>query len=486
MPTKVKSLVVDTSGFVLNKPLWEYGEELVSIQEVFDEIKDVELKNYVLAFPVKVNFRNPKAESVKFVVDFAKKTGDYHVLSLTDIKVIALTYEIEVAEKGDGHLRKKPERPTTNTTVTRPATAREGGSRPLEDLHEMEEGQELDFTAKVNLEELESKVMDIVNEGVAETAEEDGVKVEDSAMETENVDEDSGVEKDSKNNANDDEQDGEDDDGGFCMVNRKKFKKKPKKFNKKTMGSNKSHAVSVATSTSGKKHTHLPPGWYDAGDGYEGWLTPENYHLYKDELAGKAVPLHYEDEDQQLEEAAPPVACMTGDFAMQNVCRHIGLSVIAPDGKLIRQTRCYVKRCHACFAVTSDMDKIFCGACGNSTLKRVSMTVNEDGSQQLWISRRPISTRGMVHNLPAPRGGKHAVMPLLTEDQRFPHQRPKRVKKLDLMNADLVDDDAPFVARDVSSAAFAHGNREGANMGYKGHFMHAKIWRPKRKNMVKK
>ena len=50
--------------------------------------------------------------------------------------------------------------------------------------------------------------------------------------------------------------------------------------------------------------------------------------------------------------------------------------------------------------------------------------VVSDGSQQVHIStRRPISTKGTKYSLPAPRGGKHAWNPRLTEDQREPQQR---------------------------------------------------------------
>lgn len=42
------------------------------------------------------------------VTEFAKKTGDYASLSATDIKVIALTYQLEKEKIGTDHLRIKP------------------------------------------------------------------------------------------------------------------------------------------------------------------------------------------------------------------------------------------------------------------------------------------------------------------------------------------------------------------------------------------
>lgn len=39
---------------------------------------------------------------------FAKKTGDYRFLSATDIKLIALTYQLEKEIVGTDHLRTEP------------------------------------------------------------------------------------------------------------------------------------------------------------------------------------------------------------------------------------------------------------------------------------------------------------------------------------------------------------------------------------------
>lgn len=44
------------------------------------------------------------------VTEFAKKTGDYPSLSATDIKVLALTYQLEIENVGTDHLKKEPEK----------------------------------------------------------------------------------------------------------------------------------------------------------------------------------------------------------------------------------------------------------------------------------------------------------------------------------------------------------------------------------------
>ena len=53
--------------------------------------------------------RSPKPESIKFVKDFAKKTGDSISLSQTDYQVLALAYDLECERNGgDWRLRNTP------------------------------------------------------------------------------------------------------------------------------------------------------------------------------------------------------------------------------------------------------------------------------------------------------------------------------------------------------------------------------------------
>jgi RNA-binding protein NOB1 len=118
------------------------------------------------------------------------------------------------------------------------------------------------------------------------------------------------------------------------------------------------------------------------------------------------------------------VACLTTDFAMQNVLKQIGLNVLSTEGILIKVTKTWILRCYACFTTTPHMDKQFCPKCGNKTLKRVSVTLNEDGSQEIHIStRRPLNTKGKKFSLPKQKGGKYAVNPFLTADQQIPQQK---------------------------------------------------------------
>lgn len=117
------------------------------------------------------------------------------------------------------------------------------------------------------------------------------------------------------------------------------------------------------------------------------------------------------------------VACITSDYAMQNVILQIGLRLLAPGGMQIRQLHRWVLKCHACNNVTREIGRIFCPKCGNGgTLRKVSVTVGENGI--LLASRRQrFILRGTKFSLPLPQGGRDAITKnlILREDQ-LPHK----------------------------------------------------------------
>ncbi|XP_029781906.1 RNA-binding protein NOB1 isoform X3 [Suricata suricatta] len=138
-----------------------------------------------------------------------------------------------------------------------------------------------------------------------------------------------------------------------------------------------------------------------------------------------------------------------------NVLLQMGLHVLAVNGMLIREARSYVLRCHGCFKTTSDMSRVFCSHCGNKTLKKVSVTVSDDGTLHMHFSRNPkvLNPRGLRYSLPMPKGGKYAINPHLTEDQRFPQLRLSRKarQKTDVFAPDYIAGVSPFAENDISS-----------------------------------
>ena len=133
----------------------------------------------------------------------------------------------------------------------------------------------------------------------------------------------------------------------------------------------------AATSPSSGKVGSFDPDDEVEDDDEEGWITPGN-------LKTKKAAITNVEDKKQPERVT--VALMTTDFAMQNVCKQMGLNLIGTNGMIITETKTWILRCYQCFFTTPIMEKKFCPRCGYPTLKRVSVTLNEDGSQQIHIS----------------------------------------------------------------------------------------------------
>ena len=89
------------------------------------------------------------------------------------------------------------------------------------------------------------------------------------------------------------------------------------------------------------------------------------------------------------------IHCLSCSTLFQNVLKQIGLSVLSVDGRQIQQLRSFILRCYACFKTTSIMTKVFCPNCGNRTLKKVAVSLKEDGTQVIHLSsRKRLSARG--------------------------------------------------------------------------------------------
>ncbi|KAG5014467.1 hypothetical protein AAZX31_08G013100 [Glycine max] len=150
------------------------------------------------------------------------------------------------------------------------------------------------------------------------------------------------------------------------------------------------------------------------------------------------------------------VACITGDFAMQNVLLQMGLRLLAPGGTQIHQLHRWILKCHACYTVTGEIGRIFCPKCGNGgTLRKVAVTVNENGI--VLAARRPrVTLRGTKFSLPLPQGGRDAVSKnlILREDQ-LPHRvlYPK-TKKANKQDDDFFTPDSVFSHHTDKKAPF--------------------------------
>lgn len=90
----VKHLILDTGSVIANVNLHEIAENYYAPHEVVEELRSLRAKVTFDTLPFEVILREPSSDAIRIVVEKSKATGDYTSLSVTDIKVIALTYDI--------------------------------------------------------------------------------------------------------------------------------------------------------------------------------------------------------------------------------------------------------------------------------------------------------------------------------------------------------------------------------------------------------
>ncbi|XP_045775928.1 RNA-binding protein NOB1 [Maniola jurtina] len=432
MSKKIKHLVVDTTAFIRAANLQDIAEAVYTVQEVVEEITNDRQRRKLVVLPYDLKIKDVFTENIKFVSEFAKKTGDYTSLSATDIKVMALTYQLEKEIIGAGHLKTEPTiqktikvtgLPGFNSDADKNTPSQNNPESEKVDRNELY-SPEFDETSiqpisnNENEERLIPSTAEIDTNKIANIQVEDVKNVEITVKDGEESDDDSKLAEEIANQIkNMDLRDEKEVDD--CIVK-----------------------VSDDDDESESEES-------DSDDGE--WITPNNLKEKKKEL-----------EDGEFEEKNVDVACITSDFAMQNVLKQIGLNVTSIDGRVIRQLRTFIFRCTTCFKTTSIMTKLFCPKCGHATLKKVSVSVDEHGNQHIHINgKKPLTARGKRFSLPTPKGGQHFQYPILTEDQHI-HKRfaTKMARsKTNALDPDYTAGFSPFVMKDVNSKSAVLGVR---------------------------
>lgn len=413
------------------------------------EVRNKRQIRRLCVLPFDLQVREPRSESIKHCVEFAKKTGDYASLSGIDLKVIALTYELEADTLGTKHLRNEPVVSQVIASKDKPEEMQDvsnkrlvGWYMPEGDEEEEEEDDDDDQDASEGDEEAEEedKLDESSNVDKVKKSIEAQLKGE-PAQTTSNTSADAGTD------AVPDKDDEDEDDVTQEELDKlfEKLKCAPSFEEERTtcdllVAQSKEEDDSSDEEQQGHKETINNQ---DEDVGNDGWITHSNIKKAKKALEGKVET-----------DIVPPVACMTTDYALQNVLKQLNLQLAALNGRIIKQLRTYILRCYACYKTTSIMTKVFCPNCGNKTLKRVAVSLDENGKQVIHINtRRPLTTKYKNQSLPRFQGGKHSRNPILFEDQPMPRQMPSRVAKT---KTNALDDDyiagfSPFVMRDVDS-----------------------------------
>nr|XP_026498201.1 RNA-binding protein NOB1 [Vanessa tameamea] len=412
MSKKVNHLVVDTTAFIKAANLQNIAESIYTIQEVIDEITNDRQRRKLVVLPYDLEVKDVFTENIKFITEFSKKTGDYTSLSATDIKVMALTYQLEKEILGTSHLKTEP---TMQKTVK--VSGLSSFNSNNENKTEAESVNTADLTSDSNLNINITNKDDEISKNIDKPF---ITKVGNDETNDENIEENTLDEAIAEQIKNMDLR--EDNEADACIVK-----------------------VSDNEETDSEQSEEESDS--DDGD----WITPANLKEKRKEM-----------EDGEFEDINVEIACITSDFAMQNVLKQIGLNVTSIDGMIIKQLRTFIFRCTTCFKTTSVMTKLFCPKCGHSTLKKVAVSVDDDGNQHIHINgRKPLSAKGKKFSLPTPRGGQHFQYPILTEDQHIQKRFATKLarNKTNALDADYVAGFSPFVMKDVNSKSAVLGVR---------------------------
>src|SRR5204863_8948762 len=118
----IHTIVLDSGPLIRNVPpistLLAQSHALLTTPDIISEIRDPDARNRIVTLYIPfLTQRTPRPQSLKFVADFARQTGDMAVLSKRDLGVLALAYEVECERNGgDWRLRRVPGQKGINGT----------------------------------------------------------------------------------------------------------------------------------------------------------------------------------------------------------------------------------------------------------------------------------------------------------------------------------------------------------------------------------
>ncbi|TMW58513.1 hypothetical protein Poli38472_010072 [Pythium oligandrum] len=387
---KVLHLVVDSGAIIKGTNLAPLAENFWTVPDVVAEIRDKRARAILDALPFTLQTREPSAEAMKAVANFSRKTGDFASLSLTDLRVMALTYMLETEQNGTDHLKESPE---ASATITRDANGKIVSGGPQ-------------YPCKFFGTAIGCKYGDeckfIHDESVLEANKaEDGAKPK-VAIPCKFFNTPEGCKNgdDCQFLHEKEEEEVEMNDDDFDAEAVAAFDQPiPEEIRNADVKSRILSTGFAASSTAGANE-----------DDGKNWINAVNYSNFKASPFGDGKNL--ETIRHEL-----PVACITTDYSMQNVMLQIGLRLLSTEGMIIKRVKQWILKCIACFTTTTEMERLFCPKCGNSTLERVSYSIGQDGQMVFYHrTNRPVKLTGTKFSLPKPKGGRQGDL-LLREDQ---------------------------------------------------------------------
>lgn len=387
--TKIDSLVLDATPLITQSAsaLQQHACNFYTTPGVHGELRDEHARSQLVLWADKLKVRHPKPEYIAKVTSFAKLNGDFSVLSLNDLHIIALAYELECElNNGGSRLRNYP------------GEVKEGEK----EVEEQNNYVKKDYKPRVQQEQ--------EDEEEPEQIDDDGFQV---------------VQRPKRNNR-------------YNKKNNKKTYEKPEsqivQEPKEEDKIEKPEIESKQTEESGENGVESTlDEEYNEEDDDGDWITPENLQA---ELFKDSNEVIQETNDNTSESKIPDtkVALSTGDFACQNTAMQIGIHLMnTSTGRQIKRVRNYMFRCHACFRMTpipkDGTPKHFCPLCGGNTLLRCAVSIDKDTGKVIPHLKRNFKwiTRGQKYTLPSPQSKNQQK---LQGNGGYQHNKENRAKTL--------------------------------------------------------
>lgn len=426
----IDQLVLDAGPLLAQLPLRGLAKKYYVPPSVMLELKDKHARDHLEFLKIAgmhLEVREAGPEALARVIEFAKQTGDYAVLSRPDLSVLALAYALEVERHGTWRIRSKLGGKTGQ---------QEHEAQRLEQVKKVQTkatGQ-VEATAKPVAEEQTTEATtsssageeeeDELEEEGGEAADEEEIAAAIARLDLERA------QRESQDNS---QQAGPGESSSTPEAAQQQASTSRRGSTSSYKSQDDEEGWTTVPSSSRQRQEEIAAD-YGGSDGEGEWVTSDNILTQKhrdlglvtDEamtaMRGEPAPSHPGKRSggggkkgKGKGKSRMTVATMTADYAVQNVLLQMGMALVSTEGLRIDKVRSWVLRCHACFKICKDSEKKFCPSCGNPTLIRTSVTSAAPGSSssattnnglQLHLKKNfQFRTRGTKTSLPLPKAG---------------------------------------------------------------------------------
>ncbi|OWB72089.1 hydrolase activity protein [[Candida] boidinii] len=436
----VNTLVLDAGPLITQSAssLQQYASIFYTTPGVYNELKDEHSRNQLLLWSNDLKIKQPNSKSIKIISDFAKLTGDYSVLSMNDIHIIALAYELECElNNGDWRLRKFPgskrnyvlDKEILEKTLQKDKEgddndSKSGNEDENNDVNSQEENPELEdeWTVipnkkngnnAVQVTKKGKKIVESVQEPMVDDIKEETSNENEIATE----DQSESVEKSrrprrrgGRRHRKKPQQEQETEEQPEQEINEIAEQLEVGEITEDQIQTQEQSEEIPASETANDGNEEGEEEDEDEDEEDDGeWITPENLYeeMMKDE--NEKVQTNNKNGQNKEEKINLKVALATGDFACQNVTLQIGLNLMnAVNGLQIKRVRNYMYRCHACFRLTpipkDGTPKHFCPSCGGATLLRCAVSISAQTGEIIPHLKKNFEwhTKGDVYSISSP------------------------------------------------------------------------------------